>query len=78
MIIFLSIAYEFVFQDADGFFRRLKIFILLTLPQINDLSAALSALLKDGYDFVYIHLEAPDEMGHQGSAERKIQARSFP
>lgn len=39
--------------------------------------AALSALLKDGYDFVYIHLEASDEMGHQGSAERKIQAIEY-
>ncbi|MBD5137507.1 MAG: cofactor-independent phosphoglycerate mutase [Lachnospiraceae bacterium] len=36
--------------------------------------AAVDALLKDGYDFVYIHLEAPDEMGHQGSVERKIKA----
>lgn len=36
--------------------------------------AALDALLKEGYDFAYIHLEAPDEMGHQGSVERKIQA----
>lgn len=36
--------------------------------------AAADALLKDGYDFVYIHLEAPDEMGHQGSVERKIKA----
>ena len=32
------------------------------------------ALLKDGYDFAYIHVEAPDEMGHQGSYERKVQA----
>ncbi|MCM1174076.1 MAG: cofactor-independent phosphoglycerate mutase [Blautia sp.] len=39
--------------------------------------AALTALLKDGYDFAYIHLEAPDEMGHQGSAERKIQAIEY-
>ncbi len=39
--------------------------------------AALRALLKDGYDFAYIHLEAPDEMGHQGSAERKIQAIEY-
>lgn len=39
--------------------------------------AALSALLKEGYDFAYIHLEAPDEMGHQGSAERKIQAIEY-
>ena len=36
--------------------------------------AAVDALLKDGYDFAYIHLEAPDEMGHQGSIERKVQA----
>jgi 2,3-bisphosphoglycerate-independent phosphoglycerate mutase len=36
--------------------------------------AAVDALLKDDNDFVYIHLEAPDEMGHQGSIERKVQA----
>ncbi|WP_230398359.1 cofactor-independent phosphoglycerate mutase [Novisyntrophococcus fermenticellae] len=36
--------------------------------------AAVNALLKDGYDFAYIHLEAPDEMGHQGSADRKVEA----
>lgn len=36
--------------------------------------AALSVLLEEHYDFVYVHLEAPDEMGHQGSVERKIQA----
>lgn len=36
--------------------------------------AAVDALLKDGADFVYIHLEGPDEMGHQGSLERKVQA----
>ncbi|MCM1046971.1 MAG: cofactor-independent phosphoglycerate mutase [Clostridiales bacterium] len=39
--------------------------------------AALDALLKDGYDFAYIHLEAPDEMGHQGSVERKVQAIEY-
>ena len=36
--------------------------------------AAVKALLEDGYDFAYIHVEAPDEMGHQGSVERKVQA----
>lgn len=36
--------------------------------------AAIKALLEDGYDFAYIHVEAPDEMGHQGSYERKVQA----
>lgn len=39
--------------------------------------AALTALLQDGYDFAYIHLEAPDEMGHQGSTERKIEAIEY-
>lgn len=36
--------------------------------------AAVKALAYDGYDFAYIHVEAPDEMGHQGSAEDKIKA----
>ncbi len=39
--------------------------------------AAVDALLKDGFDFVYVHVEAPDEMGHQGSVERKVQAIEF-
>ena len=36
--------------------------------------AAVDVLTKDGYDFVYVHLEAPDEMGHQGSVEKKVKA----
>ncbi len=36
--------------------------------------AAVNALVKDGYDFAYIHVEAPDEMGHQGSIPKKIEA----
>ena len=32
--------------------------------------AALDALLG-GSDFVYIHIEAPDEMGHQGRPDKK-------
>jgi len=36
--------------------------------------AAVKVLTEDGFDFVYVHIEAPDEMGHQGSVERKIQA----
>ncbi len=39
--------------------------------------AALDVLLKDDYDFVYIHVEAPDEMGHQGSVENKIKAIEY-
>ena len=36
--------------------------------------AAIDALLKDGQDFVYIHVEAPDEMGHQGNTMHKVKA----
>ena len=36
--------------------------------------AALDVLLKDKYDFVYVDLEGPDEMGHQGSVEKKVKA----
>ena len=36
--------------------------------------AAVQALAYDGYDFAYIHIEAPDEMGHQGNAADKIEA----
>ena len=34
--------------------------------------AAIKALLQEGRDFAYIHVEGPDEMGHQGSMEHKI------
>lgn len=34
--------------------------------------AAVKALLEDGKDFVFVHVEGPDEMGHQGSVENKI------
>ena len=36
--------------------------------------AAYEALKSTDCDFVYIHIEAPDEMGHQGSYERKVKA----
>ena len=36
--------------------------------------AAVKAVLNDGCDFAYVHVEAPDEMGHQGSIENKIKA----
>lgn len=35
---------------------------------------AADALLKDGADLVYVHLEAPDECGHQGDAEGKTRS----
>jgi len=40
-------------------------------------SAAVNAVTKDGFDFVYIHVEAPDEMGHQGSLTNKIKAIEY-
>ena len=40
-------------------------------------AAAVNALLKDGQDFVYIHVEAPDEMGHQGSMTDKVTAIEY-
>lgn len=39
--------------------------------------AAVKALLDEEYDFAYIHVEAPDEMGHQGSVERKVEAVEY-
>jgi len=39
--------------------------------------AALDTLLKDGNDFVYIHLEGPDEMGHQGLTEHKVKSIEY-
>ncbi|MDO4517569.1 MAG: cofactor-independent phosphoglycerate mutase, partial [Bacillota bacterium] len=39
--------------------------------------AAIDALLKDGCDFVYIHVEAPDEMAHQGLAEEKVRSIEY-
>lgn len=36
-------------------------------------AAAIDAL-KNGTDFVYIHMEAPDECGHHGDLEGKIKS----
>lgn len=30
--------------------------------------------LKNGQDFVYVHIEAPDECGHRGEAENKVKS----
>ena len=39
--------------------------------------AAVKALLEDGCDFGYIHVEAPDEMGHQGLIHEKVQSIEY-
>ena len=41
---------------------------------VGKAQAAVDALIKDGYDFAYVHVEAPDEMGHQGSLPNKLEA----
>ncbi len=37
-------------------------------------ACALDALLSQGYDFAAVHVEAPDEMAHAGSLEKKLLA----
>ncbi len=39
--------------------------------------AAVKALLEEDYDFVYIHVEAPDEMGHQGNIANKVKSIEY-
>ena len=39
--------------------------------------AAVKVLLEDDYDFVYIHVEAPDEMGHQGNIANKVKSIEY-
>ncbi len=39
--------------------------------------AAIDALLKEDRDYVYVHVEAPDEMAHQGLLEEKIQSIEY-
>lgn len=39
--------------------------------------AAIDALLRDGCDYAYIHVEAPDEMGHQGRVEDKVKSIEY-
>lgn len=39
--------------------------------------AAVKVLIEEGYDFVYIHIEAPDEMGHQGNVKNKVKSIEY-
>ncbi|MDR0817109.1 MAG: cofactor-independent phosphoglycerate mutase [Clostridiales Family XIII bacterium] len=38
---------------------------------------AVIAAFREGKDFVYVHVEAPDECGHQGDAEGKVQSLEY-
>lgn len=48
----------------------------ITTNFANKGKAALKALL-DGKDYVYIHVEAPDECGHRGEVENKVKSIEF-
>lgn len=39
--------------------------------------AAVKAVAEDGFDYVYVHVEAPDEMGHQGNLNNKLTAIEY-
>lgn len=39
--------------------------------------AAIDSLLKGGCDYAYIHVEAPDEMAHQGLTEEKVKSIEY-
>ena len=45
--------------------------------ETNDQQYAAPALQRTGYDFAEYHVEDPDEMGHQGSLEKKLQAIEY-
>ena len=49
----------------------------IMLTPANSLQAAIDALLKDGCDFAYIHLEGPDEMAHQGLTMEKVESIEY-
>ena len=40
----------------------------------GEAQAAIDALLVDNLDFVYLHIEAPDEAGHQGKVDDKVRS----
>ncbi len=40
-------------------------------------TAAVRAVLDEGVDLVYVHVEAPDEMGHSGSIQNKIKSIEY-
>ncbi|MGN0203995.1 MAG: cofactor-independent phosphoglycerate mutase [Coprococcus sp.] len=44
---------------------------------VGKAQAAVNALCNEGADFAYIHVEAPDEMGHQGSVSKKVEAIEY-
>ncbi len=39
--------------------------------------AAIKVLTEEDYDYVYVHVEAPDEMGHQGHVANKVKSIEY-
>ncbi|MFT4144663.1 MAG: cofactor-independent phosphoglycerate mutase [Mobilitalea sp.] len=39
--------------------------------------AAVKVLIEEDYDYVYVHVEAPDEMGHQGHIANKVKSIEY-
>lgn len=39
--------------------------------------AAIKVLVEEDYDYVYVHVEAPDEMGHQGHVANKVKSIEY-
>ncbi len=46
----------------------------ITTNFANKGKAALKSLVENGNDYVYIHVEAPDECGHRGEIDNKVKS----
>ena len=49
----------------------------ITTNFANKGKAALKSLVENGNDYVYIHVEAPDECGHRGEIDNKVKSIEF-
>ncbi len=67
-------------ESGNGSSRRQKSPILYVLPMACFKIALHSTFrlspggFEDGKELVYLHIEAPDECGHQGDAEGKVKS----
>ena len=68
---------KFICLSADKHVETFKVALGVDIRSghaLDGLDKILDEITEDGYDFAYVHVEAPDEMGHQGSMEKKIQS----
>ncbi len=63
----LGISAEMRVPDIEGATGNLH-------TNFNGKAKAAIDAFKDGYDYVYLHMEAPDECGHQGDTAGKIRS----